>query len=74
MAIEYRFANNQLDQLPSLAADLVRRKVAAIVSNGVAVQAAEDATTTSSIVEMYKNQEVVNKESGGKGVDDEFEY
>ena len=34
----------------------------------------EDATTTSAIVEMYKNQEVVNKESGGKGVDDDFEY
>jgi putative ABC transport system substrate-binding protein len=37
IAIEYRFANNQLDELPSFAADLVRRKVAAIVSNGVAV-------------------------------------
>jgi putative ABC transport system substrate-binding protein len=50
IAIEYRFANNQLDELPSFAADLVRRKVAAIVSNGVAVQAAEDATTTIPIV------------------------
>jgi len=34
----------------------------------------EDATTTSAIVEMYKNQDVINKENGGKGVDDDFEY
>src|SRR5918998_904684 len=50
VAIEYRFANNQLDQLPSLAAELVRRQVAAIVSNGVAVQAVEDASTTIPVV------------------------
>lgn len=34
----------------------------------------EDATSSSSIVEMYKNQEVVNKDNAGKGVDDDFEY
>lgn len=34
----------------------------------------EDATTSSGIVEMYKNQEVVNKENTGKGIDDDFEY
>src|SRR4028119_778251 len=50
VAIEYRFANNHLDQLPSLAADLVRRQVAAIVSNALGVQAAKAATTTIPIV------------------------
>lgn len=35
----------------------------------------EDATSTSSIIEMYKNQEAVNKDTAGKaGVDDDFEY
>jgi putative tryptophan/tyrosine transport system substrate-binding protein len=32
VAVEYRYAENQYDRLPSLAADLVRRRVAAIVA------------------------------------------
>lgn len=35
----------------------------------------EDATSSSAIAEMYKNQEAVNKDGGGKGgIDDDFEY
>jgi putative ABC transport system substrate-binding protein len=46
VAIEYRYAENQMDRLPSLAADLVRRRVAVIVTSGsLAIVAARTATT-----------------------------
>jgi putative ABC transport system substrate-binding protein len=50
VAIEQRWADNQLDRLPGLAADLVRRQVSVIVGNGVAVEPAWKATTTIPIV------------------------
>jgi len=36
VAIEYRWAENQVDRLPALAAELVRRRVAVIVTSGSA--------------------------------------
>ena len=50
VTIEQRWGDNQLDQLPALAADLVRRQPAVIVGNGPAVEAARSAAATIPIV------------------------
>jgi putative tryptophan/tyrosine transport system substrate-binding protein len=50
VAIEERWGDNQLDQLPALAIDLVRRSPAVIVGNGPAVEAAHSAAATIPIV------------------------
>jgi putative ABC transport system substrate-binding protein len=55
LAIEYRFANDDMARLPELASDLVRRKVRvmAAIASGLAARAAKDATDTIPIVFAY---------------------
>jgi putative ABC transport system substrate-binding protein len=50
VVVEQRWVDNQLDALPALAADLVRRQAAVIVGNAPAVDAARSAAANTPIV------------------------
>ena len=50
VAVDYRYAENRLDRLPALAADLVRRPVAVIVTNNASAHVVASQTKTIPIV------------------------
>src|SRR4051812_15846295 len=58
VTIESRYADNQPDRLPSLAAELINRPVNVIVANSSAASAAKAATTTVPIVFAVGNDPV----------------
>jgi putative ABC transport system substrate-binding protein len=54
MALEYRYAQNQLERVPDLAADLIRRRMAVIVTLGSDVVAAAAQTATATIPIVFE--------------------
>ncbi len=59
VAIDFRYADNRLDRLPALAADLVGRRVALIVSTGLGTTPAAKAATSTVPVVFYSGGDPV---------------
>jgi putative tryptophan/tyrosine transport system substrate-binding protein len=55
VALEFRWADNQLDRLPALAAELALRPLAVIVGNSLGAKAAKAATSSIPIVVALSN-------------------
>jgi putative ABC transport system substrate-binding protein len=63
LAIVYRWANNQMDRLPEMAADLVRRKVALIVTGTGTLPALATKAATSVPVVFLVSEDPVRAET-----------
>ena len=61
VAIDFRWAEDKLDRLPALAADLVQRHVAVIVGPNTTMRAAQDATSTIPIVFVSGGDPIANR-------------
>jgi putative ABC transport system substrate-binding protein len=59
VAIEYRYADNQVDRLPALTVDLVRRRVAVIVAAGATTAVPAKAVTTTVPIVFFTGSDPV---------------